>query len=285
MVLTYALLALSVLTLWLGSGPGRSIWLLVFAASLVSALFAGVVQPLGLLWVMALAWATWSCSASGAKPWRRALAGALVVLLAGGLMLHRLPGFHNVRVIDAVRFTPDAVPFTLYLNYDKTLLGLFILGWGHTRLGRVQDWREMLRVMLPWAAGLMAVVLLLSVAAGYVRIAPKFPAESLLWLGVNLGFTCLAEEAFFRGFVQERLQRVWSGLPAGPWLALVCAAILFGLAHYAGGPAYVALATVAGAGYGWIYRRTGRIEASILTHFGLNTLHFFLFTYPALAAS
>jgi len=42
---------------------------------------------------------------------------------------------------------------------------------------------------------------------------------------------------------------------------------------------------VAGIGYGWAYRRTGRIEASILTHFSLNSLHFLLFTYPALAAS
>lgn len=47
---------------------------------------------------------------------------------------------------------------------------------------------------------------------------------------------------------------------------------------------YVALATVAGAGYGWAYQRAGgRIEASILTHFALNAVHFFFFTYPALA--
>ena len=46
---------------------------------------------------------------------------------------------------------------------------------------------------------------------------------------------------------------------------------------------YVALAAVAGAGYGWAYLRTQRIEASILTHFALNAVHFFGFTYPALA--
>jgi len=42
------------------------------------------------------------------------------------------------------------------------------------------------------------------------------------------------------------------------------------------------LSTVAGLGYGWVYQRTGRIEASILTHFALNLVHFLLFTYPAL---
>jgi hypothetical protein len=34
---------------------------------------------------------------------------------------------------------------------------------------------------------------------------------------------------------------------------------------------------------GCAYLRTGRIEASILTHFALNSAHFFGFTYPAAA--
>ena len=38
-----------------------------------------------------------------------------------------------------------------------------------------------------------------------------------------------------------------------------------------------------GLGYGWVYLRTERIEASILTHFLLNCIHFVFFTYPALA--
>ena len=76
--------------------------------------------------------------------------------------------------------------------------------------------------------------------------------------------------------------RDWS-LGAGVRLrALAVAAGLFGLAPAAGGPAYVALATVAGVGYGWIYQKTSRIEASMLTHFALNTVHFLGFTYPAL---
>jgi membrane protease YdiL (CAAX protease family) len=122
----------------------------------------------------------------------------------------------------------------------------------------------------------------LSLAAGYVRFEPKFPAETWLWLGVNLGFTCVAEEAIFRGFIQAQLARAWAQRDGGPGWALVVAAGLFGLAHAAGGPAYVALATAAGVGYGWIYRKTSRIEASILTHFALNTVHFLAFTYPAL---
>ncbi|MDB6126494.1 MAG: protease family (abortive protein) protein, partial [Verrucomicrobia bacterium] len=118
--------------------------------------------------------------------------------------------------------------------------------------------------------------------AGYVRFDPKFPAEAWLWMWANLFLTCLAEEAICRGLVQRQLQLAWQNFPGGRALALIVAATLFGLAHSSGGPMYVALATVAGLGYGWVYQRTGRIEASILTHFSLNAVHFFFFTYPAL---
>lgn len=282
------LLALAVLALWAdgnASAPQsrRGLWLWVFGAALLSALVSGVVQPLGLLWVLLFAGAVWRYERETTSRPLRVTSAVAALALAAGLMLHRLPGFHNLRVIDAVRFTPDALPFTLYLNFDKTLIGLFVLGWLHPRLRSAADWRTMLRTAAPWAGALWAVLLLLSVASGYVRFAPKFPSESWLWLGVNLGFTCCAEEALFRGFIQAQLAKVWSGFAAGRYLALGVAAVLFGAAHFAGGPAYVVLATVAGAGYGWVYLKTGRIEASILTHFGLNTLHFFLFTYPALA--
>jgi membrane protease YdiL (CAAX protease family) len=62
---------------------------------------------------------------------------------------------------------------------------------------------------------------------------------------------------------------------------LLTAGVLFGMAHYAGGVRAIVLATIAGIGYGWIYWRTNRIEASILAHFLLNTMHILLFTYPA----
>jgi len=285
----FVLLAVAVLSLWAGGSANsaawrRNLWLIVGAASVVAALVFGVVKPLGLLWIITLAAAVRTYFARPSlSRWSRLGLAAVIVLLAAGLMLHRLPGFHNLRVIDAVRFTPDAVPFTLYLNFDKTLLGLVLLGWGHARLTSMRGARTMLTQAAPWAAGLFTLVMALSLAAGYVRWAPKIPPQSALWLAVNLGFTCLAEEALFRGFIQEQLQQLWAERPSGRWLALTVAAVLFGLAHVAGGPAYVALAMVSGAGYGWIYQRTGKIEASLLTHFALNTVHFFLFTYPALA--
>ena len=288
MIATFVLLGAAVPALWLGGGErtgrGRAnLWLWLFGVALLPAIFSGVLRPAGLaltaVWV-AVAWGYFQRRGRG---WQRSIAGAGVLLLATGLVTHSLPGFGNVRVLSGVHLTPEAAPFSLYLNFDKTVAGLFLLGWGQARLRRWQDGRAMLAAMVLPTLAVMGVVLMLSFLTGYVRLAPKWPAETGLWLAVNLLFTCMAEEAFFRGFIQERLQRWGTEWDGGRLAALGVAALLFGLAHLGGGWVYAVLATVAGAGYGWVYQKTGRIEASILAHFALNAVHFFLFTYPALA--
>lgn len=288
MVLTFGLLAAAILALWLPGPQGRAgrpwVWLAV--AAVVVARSTGVVQPAGFvgiaIWVaVVVAWVR--LGGGGKNPaWHWTLAAAVLVL-AAALMLHRLPGFANPRVIDAVRFTPDAVPFTLYLNFDKTLIGLLLFALVLPRVASGREWRELLAATWPRAALVLVVVLPASFGLGYVRWAPKLPAEAPLFLGVNLLFTCTAEEALFRGLIQRELRRAWSGWRGGARAALGVAAVLFGAAHAAGGWKYVALATLAGAGYGWIYERTQRVEAGVLAHFALNAAHFLLFTYPALA--
>ena len=47
--------------------------------------------------------------------------------LALGLAMHWLPGFYNGRGIAPQRFTADAVPFSMYLNQDKPLIGFWLL--------------------------------------------------------------------------------------------------------------------------------------------------------------
>lgn len=285
MILACALLALAVLGLWLpGTWLRRPLWQWFMVAALASAWKADAITVdavcVTLVWLGAVH--VWTLD-RGAPRGRRALEAGMVLVAAAALMIHWMPGFANPRVIDAVRFTPDAVPFSLYVNFDKTLVALALLGLAHARVASAGEWRSVLGEVAKVAPLTIAVVLAGSLALGYVRWAPKLPAEAPLWLAVNLLFTCTAEEALFRGFVQGGLRRVWVNVRGGHWLALAVAALLFGLAHAAGGWSYVALATVAGAGYGWVYERTQRVEAAVLVHWTLNALHFFLFTYPALA--
>jgi membrane protease YdiL (CAAX protease family) len=287
MLATYVLLTLAILALW-WSGPSdagplrRFLWLGLFAASVVTASAGRILQPIALLWIAGFALAAWVFGRAATRRSHRVMAAAAIVVLAAGLMTHLLPGFNNPRAVSGAMFTPGSMPYRLHLNFDKTLVGLFLLGFCHPRIMHAREWRAMLVRAAPIAAGTIVVVMALALVSGYVRFEPKFPAETWIWLWANLCLTCFAEEALFRGFVQAQLQHLWSNVPRGSWRALLVAAILFGFAHIAGGPAYVALASVAGIGYGWAYLRTRRIEASILTHFALNAVHFFWFTYPAL---
>jgi membrane protease YdiL (CAAX protease family) len=127
-----------------------------------------------------------------------------------------------------------------------------------------------------------AAVMLLALALGYVRWAPKVPDWWAMWTWSMVFLTALPEEALFRGVVQTGLEQRLGGTHRAGLAALTIAGVLFGVAHLAGGWQYVVLASVAGIGYGWIYLRTRSIAAAIVAHAGLNAVHFFLFTYPAL---
>jgi membrane protease YdiL (CAAX protease family) len=134
----------------------------------------------------------------------------------------------------------------------------------------------------PIALATVAAVMAASLALGFVRVDPRWTPLFWAWAPINLLLTCAGEEAFFRGFLQGEVARVLDGRPHAATLAIATGAILFGLAHAAGGWRYVLVATVAGIGYSLAYQRTGRIEAPILAHFAVNATHFLLFTYPAL---
>jgi len=210
----------------------------------------------------------------------RYLGHGLFLLVAIGLALHWLPGFQNGRVISAVRFTPDAVPFTMYLNLDKPLIGFWLL--------LVCPWvinHRSARRVLGTTALVGAVTSLLAlggaISLGIVDWAPKWPEQGGLWLLNNLLLVSLVEEVLFRGYIQGGLSRCFRSLPRGESLALLGAALIFGLTHLGAGLQWALLATLAGVGYGLAYR-FGGLAAAIATHVALNTLHFVFFTYPML---
>lgn len=206
-----------------------------------------------------------------------------VLVFAIALENYWLPGFYNLRIFDQVRFSSDAVPFTMYLNFDKTAAGLLIYIF-HLRAKEAHPWPSGSKrtVALAFVA-VVAALMPLALATHYVHFAPKLPNAFTLWALNNLFFVCVAEEALYRGFIQRGLARRLAGRAWGQALAVVIAALLFGLAHARGGFAYVGLATIAGLFYGLTYAKTQRLEAAMLVHFGLNATHVLLFTYPALS--
>lgn len=284
-VVTYSLLTSAVLSLWLPRATRYTAWVIFLAIAVIAGLFFDILQPQALLWIGLLGASSWALTQKNLGLPIRTLLFIVVFLLSFGLLMHRLPGFNNPKIISSLRLSDDALAYDKYLNFDSVLIGLFILGFGHQRLGGASEWWSMLKRMTLVTPLTWMVVMCLSLLLGYVQWQPKWTPIFFVWAWGNLLFTCIVEEGFFRGFVQKYLMRGLSKIRYGDALAIAIAAVLFGLKHYWGGSKYILLATVAGVGYGWVYYHTRRIEASILTHFSLNSLHFLLFTYPALAAS
>ena len=81
----------------------------------------------------------------------------------------------------------------------------------------------------------------------------------------------VAEEVFFRGFLQQALSEVWIG---NEWIGLVVASLIFGLIHI--GPdrekflPWTIMAVVLGFVFGLVYMWTGNIIAPVVAHFTIN---------------
>lgn len=287
MFLTFAFLAIAIATVWLK--PVRLThrivllpWMMAAIGAVVCGLSAAILSPLAVLQLSIFCVIVYLAATAKRKSLASILFGTAAVVLALALALHRLPGFNNPILISRLSLSADAAPFTQYANFDKGAAGLILLAFMCTRANSLAEWRQLLRQT--WPIGLIAVVAVfgLATAIGYVKPDFKISQATALFLFTNLFFTIVAEEAFFRGVLQNRLALSLSRFRYGQLAALVSSALLFGLAHAAGGSTYVLLATVAGFAYAYAYYRTQRIEAAIIVHFAVNAVHFIGFTYPHL---
>ena len=278
MLITFFLLALAIAAVWYRF----PLWGGLFVAAIVSGMAAGALHPPAVIALAAFGGVAYLAETTTGKS-MRIVFGIPTALLAFALAIHKLPGFGNPVVIAGAVLSPGAAPFTQYANFDKGAVGLILLAF---ICRRVAGWAELGGVMKKtWPVLLLTVaaVMAFAMGAGFVRPDFKLPQVAPTFLAVNLFFTVVAEEAFFRGFLQARLASALSGVRHGPWIAVACSALLFGASHLGGGALYAILAVIAGIGYAIAYQRTQRIEAAIIVHIALNAVHFIAFTYPYIA--
>jgi membrane protease YdiL (CAAX protease family) len=129
---------------------------------------------------------------------------------------------------------------------------------------RWSDWKSGLRELVFFTP----LVLTLGLALGFLHPhadMPRVGAAARRWVLIFF-FTALPEELFFRGWVQNLLER-----RVGRRGALVIASVLFGLSHFNKRSAhfnwrYVLLAAIAGIFYGRAWRDRRRVPASTITH-------------------
>jgi membrane protease YdiL (CAAX protease family) len=281
--LPFWLLLVAVLGLWLHR------WVCVGAliAAVATGYHTGALQGLAALWMAIAAALAWFYAWTRERATRRGgralqiSAGLVFFVYALAMALPLLPGFVRVELVAPRALSTGAEAYGIAVGFPKVVTGILILGLINPVLSRRGIAAVLARALPIWIAT-TALVMIFTLAMGYTAFAPKWDTLFLLWAPINLFFTCLAEEAFFRGYVQHELASA-ARSSAMPGVALVIAAVFFGLLHFKGGATYVVAGAIAGLGYGWAFLRTQRIEAAMAVHFGLNATHFLLFAYPRLA--
>jgi len=283
--LPFVLLLTAVIGLWVH----RTVWIAALAAAVIAGILTGALHWLAAIWIallVALAFA-YTRARDSTAPHRalwQTLAGIAFAVYALAMSLALLPGFYRIVLVQPQVLSEGATPYGISVGFPKVATGIVILGLINPLL--CTSWRELGRVLaraFPVFVITAIVGMGVVIGMGYSSFAPKWTELFLLFAPVNLFFTCLSEEAFFRGFIQHELSRIGSRRALAAGIALTIGAVLFGLAHFGGGWTYVFVAAVAGLGYGWAFMRTQRIEAAMAVHFGINATHFLLFTYPSLA--
>jgi membrane protease YdiL (CAAX protease family) len=165
-----------------------------------------------------------------------------VLLWAVALMLHLIPGFTNLKVLDQVQAGPASVPFNMYLNLDKPLVffGLLLAWPALLGPGGAVQWRRLALLLVPLAALLVAAW----------QLGPSNPR----WACPLVVAVCPQQPAVHlrggRGAV-SRLPAAGVAAHSRRWLGVLVASLLFGAAHLAGGPLLVLFAALAGPAMAW----------------------------------
>ncbi|NVO57875.1 CPBP family intramembrane metalloprotease [Rhodobacteraceae bacterium B1Z28] len=240
------------------------------------AVFASVSLVIGLISPLAMAMIGFGLLGARCLPrlsgWAAGVGHVALILWCLALGAHLVPGFNNLQILDQVQAGARSADFTMFLNVDKPMIFFAVLlAWP----GMLNNTRATSFPTLIPGLAILPLLFAVGLGAGAIRLEVGLPPWWLVFALSNLFMTCLAEEAFFRGYLQSAItSRV--GAAAG----IVAASLLFGLAHFSGGFALVVFASILGLGCGLGYFATGRLWVSVAMHFSFNFLHLALFTYP-----
>ncbi|QYM93353.1 CPBP family intramembrane glutamic endopeptidase [Dickeya zeae] len=268
----WIMLAGSLLTLQFN----RTIAIVLALATLVWGLENGVLAWSGMGFLGLLALVAGLHVAYHSHPDIRRATEIFLVAGAVALALHQAPGFDNPKALDNVYAGPKSAAFSMYLNLDKALIPFVLLVCMPTLFSS-----SPVRSPGKWGWCLLAlgvpVLLVGATVAGGLGLETHNPSWLWSFMLANLFFVSLAEEALFRGYLQQRLTGLMSSK-----LALAVSSLLFGALHFPGGPMLMVFATLAGLLYGFAWMWSGRLWVATLFHFGLNLCHLLFFTYPML---
>jgi uncharacterized protein len=143
-------------------------------------------------------------------------------------------------------------------------------GVGFNFCPRLRDFKIGLRELAFYAP----IAIPLGLGLGFLHFHPILPSLRkflMSWISI-FAFVAVLEETYFRGWIQNLLER-----RIGRMWALLGTSLLFGLSHFNKGAThfnwrYVLMATLAGIFYGRAWRDERRLLASAVTHASVDTI-------------
>jgi len=184
--------------------------------SVISAYFQGYINLYALLFT-GLYIALYHFALHTKRAIIRTILSAVFIITSLALALHWVPGFNNLPIVINERITSDAIAFTLYANFDKAMAGLFLCAYFYSNLNSSKkplkiDHKK--PVSLDFKQPILIIIttvftaLIAALTLGLVSFNPKVPDFWLTFIAINLLFTCVAEEALFRGLLQPSLAKL-----------------------------------------------------------------------------
>ena len=198
--------------------------------------------------------------------------------------LHGVPGFVKISAIHAINLSTLSTSFSMDLNFDQPMVMLIVYCMSDlstleksNRLSRQQFIKH---TVVPYICSI-PFIFIPGYLSGLILFDPCLTNILWIWTMHNFFLVCMTEEVLFRGCLQRVIQNGLTryGVYNGLW-AVILTSFLFGIVHFKGGLIYMGLAAIAGCLYGYVYYKTGKIVCAMIVHFGVNLLHFLLFTYP-----
>jgi membrane protease YdiL (CAAX protease family) len=280
----FSLLGISIMLAWLGIDFYKKLGLLIFLAALILGMSIQHITPIGICIVGSLAAVIYLLRFPKLRVVYKIGLHLLLFFLFVGFSMHLIPGFHNWKLLDGIKFSAYSVPYTMYLNIEKPAYVFFFLYFNQKRPICYYNWRRILKWSLLSFVMILPLLFLCNWICELVAWDPKLPIYSItgIWIIRMLLDTTLGEELFFRGYLQQRITSLLGRSKAASWLACILVTILFGAMHLPAGISMAVMAMCAGLGYGLAYLQTKTIEAATITHFLVNLVHFLFFSYPML---
>lgn len=274
--LTCGAMIFTFIAVWIpGRVVGQPCWLFAFAITLMLAFFAQMLLPIAYLWIV-IAFAFFYLLHKKPTLKKFLIVPLALYLLIMGLGI--LPGFVRIVFIEPELLGDSLIPYGLRGGLSKPVAGLLALAW---LAPRCQQLAQFGLIVKNWQVWLLPALLVIALAwALGISIDIKWVWWTPLFVLINTFFTVLPEEAFFRGFLQMPLQKRFG---KALWIVPLVA-VLFAIVHVP--PVqlevwrFFTIVFIAGLAYAWSFRQFEKVEASVLTHVCVNSMHFIFLTYP-----